>query len=106
MPWKHADKLKVNGGEGLPANFFRRSKPPTARESRLCELEKKLYRNYLPVSYARAILARRLRPKQQGHLISRLVELRESLRQAEVGLTKIRQQIKEALRGKLPDPNL
>ena len=97
MPWKHASQLRINGGPGLPADFFRKPGEPTERQLAQRNLEKQLLRLNIPRHYAWAILALKLRPKAQGHVLTRIVELRVQLKETLGKLASIRQQIKELL---------
>jgi hypothetical protein len=105
VAWKYADQLRVNGGDGIPRDFFKKRSTPTARESARRELEKKLLRLQLPRHYAVKILRQGLRPVALRNLLQRLVDLRLKLEQATSELAVVRSELRQALNGpETPSP--
>lgn len=99
MAWKQRHRLLINGGPGLPKEYFRKHDEPTESQLARRALEKRLSKLDIPKHYARAILALKLRQRAQGHLLQRIADLREQLKQASGRLVEIRDQIKQLLKG-------
>ena len=102
MAWRLRSQLRCNGGPGLPKEYFRKPKPPSARLVDLGLIEAQLSKMQLPKHYAVSLL-RQYRPRSRAlkQILQRITSLREQLKEAEVRLAGIRRQIREALTGKV-----